>query len=119
MNENAGAFMEVQDDQTLKHFAEDFLFSKEHSQKNSNAEKYSNRKKSKEADTNTEKRAGETDVSVITNSVGKERDNTELSHQLPQVEQQATADKNQARLNIEDNYPLERNALNLETNVNH
>ena len=118
MNENAGAFMEVQDDQTLKHFAEDFLFSKEHSQKNSNAEKYSNRKKSKEADTNTEKRAGETDVSVITNSVGKERDNTELSHQLPQVEQQATADKNQARLNIEDNYPLERNAINLETNVN-
>ena len=118
MNEKAGAFMEVQDDQTLKQFAENFLFSKEHSQRNSNAEKYSNRKKSKEADTNTEKRAGETDVSVITNSVGKERDNTELSHQLPQVEQQATADTNQARLNIEDNYPLERNAINLETNVN-
>ena len=118
MNEKAGAFMEVQDDLTLKQFAENFLFSKEHSQRNSNAEKYSNRKKSKEADTNTEKRAGETDVSVITNSVGKEKDNTELSHQLPQVEQQATADTNQARLNIEDNYPLERNAINLETNAN-
>ena len=118
-------FLEIQDDQTLKQSAEYFLRGKEQSQKNLNGEKYSNRKKSKEADTNTEKRAAETNVSVITNLVVKERDifhatdiSTELPHQLIQVVQQKNAETNQARLNIEDNHPVERNIVNLETNIN-
>ena len=125
MDEKAGRFKEVQDDQTLKQSTENFLRSKEQSQINSNAENYLNRKKSKEADTNTEERVGETNLSVITNSVAKERDifnstdiNTELPHQLPQIVQQKNAETNQARLNIEDNHPLERNTVNLETNIN-